>query len=113
MSEPLFTSEPELTDRQAHALDLIRRYEPIRSDDLGAHMHAWKLGQGFRGHTVTATCDWCTSEGKSVGDALTRKGLVRYVRGHGWVTAGWRPPLLMDEQSSSQLGPDAPFPEGF
>ena len=124
MTEQLsLTGATTLTDRQAHALGIIATRQPIRSDDLGAHLHAYRLEQGGRGHTASDTCDWCTSEGRSVGDALAAKGLVRYVRGKGWVT------LTHDGQSDasgfstsddvekaeapSQIGRDDPWPADF
>lgn len=110
MSEPLFTTDAggvTLTDRQAHALRTIREQQPIRSDALGAHLHAYRQANGGRGHHAYETCDWCVSEAKSVGDALAKRGLVRYVRGQGWVTGDYEAP----KAASSQLGVGDEWPE--
>lgn len=104
----------KLTDRQQKGLELITARQPIRSDDLGAELHAWKLANGFRGHAAYATCDWCVSDGRSVGDALAGRGLVRYLRGKGWVTSSFGTSDDVGKpEASSQLGPDDPWPEGF
>lgn len=138
MAEQLsLTGATTLTDRQAYALGIIAARQPIRSDDLGAHLHAYRQDQGGKGHGADDTCDWCTSEGKSVGDALAAKGLVRYVRGKGWVTADWKGEFAKvdegrweerdtdgsfvgrhattreAEKASAQLGTDEPWPEDF
>lgn len=114
MSEPLFTLDTAagngLTDRQAHGLEIIRRHQPIRSDQLGAHLHAYRQANGGKGHSADAFCDWCTSEGRSVAKALQKKGLARYVRRKGWVTADEQAPI---DRRSAQLGLDDPWPEGF
>lgn len=103
-----------LSDRQAHALQVVTARQPIRSDDLGAELHAYRLANGGRGHAVGEWCDWCTSEGRSVGDALAAKGLVRYIRGAGWVTSSYATSDDVEKpEASAQLGPDDPWPEGF
>ncbi len=112
MSESLFTTPPTLPDRQAHALKLIRHRQPVRSDELGAHLHAFRQAHGGNGHPADETCDYCVSEGRSVGEALAKKMLVRYVRGEGWVTVEWQgsgPGQVVP--ASSQLGVDDPWPE--
>lgn len=111
MSEPLFTLDGaagvSLTDRQAHAFRLIRARQPVRSDALGAELHAYRHANGGNGHQADTFCDWCTSEGRSVGEALQRKGLVRYARGAGWMLTGDQ----AQPEPSVQIGAADPWPE--
>lgn len=110
MAEPLFTTEVALTARQAHALAVITEHQPIRSEDLGARLHAWRhLSQGT-GHPADEYCDWCTSAGREVGEALHRRGVVRYVLRKGWMLAR---EMSQDRVTSSQLRDGDPWPEGF
>ena len=77
-----------LTDRQRLALNLIREHGPVPSDELGAHLHADRLARGGRGHTDDARCSYCREEGRSMGEALRAKDLVRHDRGLGWMAVG-------------------------
>ena len=79
------TPEVSLTDRQALALTLIREHAPIRSEVLGAYL-CERTGR----HSRLDACQWCTSNGRAVGEELHRKELVRYVRRSGWVPASWK-----------------------
>lgn len=111
MTEPLFTLEQQtiasLTPRQAHALKVIEARQPIKSDDLGCELHAYRKSNGGHGHSTDSYCDFCTSEGRDVGDALARKGLVRYARGAGWMTVGED----VEQGPSSQVRIDDPWPK--
>lgn len=118
MSDTLFpaagSAGVSLTDRQAHALTIIEGRQPIRSDALGAELHAYRQANGGKGHSADTFCDFCISEGRSVGDALKKKGLVSYVRGDGWTVAGADTnPATSDgkSDSSTQIGVDDPWPE--
>lgn len=114
MTEQLFTldssAETALTGRQAHALEVIRRHQPVRSDILGAHLHAYRRANGGRGHGADTFCEWCTSEGRSVGEALHKRGLARYVLREGWRLASNEG---VTSKSSSQLDANDPWPKGF
>jgi hypothetical protein len=82
------TTEPRLTDRQEFALETIGRLQPISSDELGAHLHAYRQANGGRGHDPDTRCDWCTQEGRDMGAALRKKGLVVQRRMAGWCLVG-------------------------
>jgi hypothetical protein len=88
-----------LTARQELALTLIRELGPLNSQDLG-----WRLRELRGGRPSGAEFD--QSNGRAVGDALARKGLVRYVRGEGWVSNEYAP----EPTPSAQLGPDEDLP---
>lgn len=111
MSQPLPGLGPAVTlrPRQALALNYIAQNAPVRSDELGAWLHADRMQRGGRGHSDGERCDYCNSEGAQMGRALAAKGLVRRRRGEGWVPASWQPP----REPSAQLGPDDPWPAGF
>jgi hypothetical protein len=73
-------AEPTLTERQELALMLVRELGPLASTDLG-----WRLRELRGGRASGAEFD--RSNGRAIGEALAVKGLVRYVRGEGWVDA--------------------------
>jgi len=76
-----------LTPRQQHALDTIAAMQPVASDELGAELCARK-GK----HPPDQRCHWCSKNGREVGAALRRKGLVRFrKRSNGWTLVGYRP----------------------
>lgn len=95
------TPEVALTDRQAFALTIVREHGPIRSELLGAYL-CERTGR----HSHLDGCQWCTSNGKAVGEELHRKSLVVYVRREGWALAGHG----KQARSSGMLGPDEELP---
>lgn len=100
-----------LTPRQQLALAHIASRQPVATDELGAVLHEHRRATGGKGHGRDERCDFCTSEGRQMGEALRRRVLVRYRRGAGWTLPDYRPG---DHLPSSQnaTGPDG-FPEGF
>lgn len=107
-----------LTARQANALAIISRLQPILSDELGAHLHAYRHAHGGGGHSADERCQWCSSEGTNVGQALARKGLATRRRGIGWTLPEYRPvPAGTDDRPGPNAtgdGLDARgLPEGF
>jgi hypothetical protein len=102
----------ELTARQQIALELIRRAGPVPDDELGAVLHEERAARGGRGHPADHRCSWCGEEGKSMGDTLRGKGLVRFRRGLGWVAADSAP--AGRKSAARPAGADfGEFPEGF
>jgi hypothetical protein len=105
VSDRLFDPGPadgNLTDRQQRALDLIRAagWDGLRSDELGAALHAGK-------HPLNQPCDFCLTAGQQAGDALRRKGLAQQRRRRTpqdvtytvWTVAGdLRKPVERDNQ---------------
>lgn len=83
--------ETKLTARQRFALETVGRYQPIPSDELGAHLCA-RRGK----HAADVRCEWCSRAGREVGAALRKKGLVRMRREQGWTLAGYTPPANTD-----------------
>lgn len=77
---PGLETTPALTERQELALTLIRELGPLTSQDLG-----WRLRELRGGRPTGAEFD--QSNGRAVGDALAKRGLVRYRRSEGWVAA--------------------------
>jgi len=75
---PSLEREVALSERQALALTIIRTRGPISSGELGA------LVREARGGRITGA-EFDQSNGRKLGDALAREGLVRYWRGSGWV----------------------------
>lgn len=102
------TAAVKLTARQQHALTLIAQLGPIPSSELGAHMHERR---GVHGHETR--CTFCRAEGKSVADALRKKGLVRIRRGEGWyaVEANGKP--QRKRESSGYNPATTPWPDGY
>lgn len=80
-----------LTARQQHALETIARMQPITSDELGAYLHSYRRAHGGKGHAADERCEWCSSEGNDVGQALARRGLVNRKPTVGWCLPGWKP----------------------
>lgn len=72
----------KLTARQRFALELIARLQPVPSDELGAYL-CERRGK----HHHDDRCDWDSQNGRAVGAALRRHGLVRQKRHAGWVLA--------------------------
>jgi hypothetical protein len=69
-----------LTERQQHALEQIEAADGgLASDELGAVLHE-RRGKHDRG----VRCDWCATEGRSVGVELRRKGLAVRRRSGMW-----------------------------
>lgn len=84
-AQPLFEPpEPvvNLTDRQQFVLDALRRHQEdgLSSDEVGALLCERK-GR----HDAGVRCDWDSSNGHSVLNALRKKGLARRRRGGTWV----------------------------
>lgn len=101
----------KLTARQRLALEFIAANQPVPSDELGALLHEERMQRGGRGHHRDQLCQWCTDEGKQMGAALRRHGLVRQKRHAGWVLAsGYRPSTEGTKQEPRDRGS---FPEGF
>ena len=100
-----------LTRRQQVALELIRDRPPVTSDELGALLHADRQARGGRGHGEDVRCDYCTGEGRSMGEALRAKGLVNYRRTLGWVPAGT--PAGRGSAARPAGASFGDFPEGF
>lgn len=96
--------EPDvkLTERQRHALEIIGRYQPIPSDELGAHLHQERAGRGLKGHPAEQRCEWCGTEGAQMGAALRKRGLVTRKRDAGWVLPSYR----ASESDSTRTGPN-------
>jgi len=103
---PETPAEKALTERQAFAEQVIRERGPVTSEELGAHVHAWRRDRGGRGHGPDERCHYCPGEGASVGRILARKGLVTRRRGVGWVVVGWAP----DTGPSAMLADDEALP---
>ncbi len=98
MTQLDFTGRPALappdtplTAFQRLALDTIGRLQPIASDELGAHLHEDRQRRGKRGHPADRRCQWCADDGKHMGAALRKKGLVKMRQGQGWVLASYLP----------------------
>lgn len=95
MSQPALPglqAEPLLTPRQRFALAFVRAAGgPVSGELLGAALHEYRMSEGGRGHRADTRCRFCGQEGKDVGHALMRKGLLRYLRGEGFVDAEWKP----------------------
>lgn len=88
-----------LTERQRLALQLIAARQPVPSDELGAELHFYRRAHGGSGHSPDERCAWCADEGKQMGAALRKKGLVKMLRDQGWVLHGYTPTA---ERESSQ-----------
>lgn len=78
MSDRLFDPGPadgNLTDRQQRALDAITGagWAGLKSDELGAVMHAPK-------HGLHERCSFCTSAGYELASGLRARGLVELRR---------------------------------
>lgn len=99
-----------VTDRQRFALEHISAHQPIPSVELGAVLHQERALRGGSGHPANETCDWCATEGRSMGKALRAKGLVRGRRGAGWVLVGFRGSTRIHGGYDPVT---APFPDGF
>ena len=85
-------AEVKLTDRQALALDDVRRAGPdgIDADQIGAN---WCAEKGI--HSADNRCAYDGKSGRQVLESLAAKGLVTYRRSNraksfpgGWVIAG-------------------------
>jgi len=87
-----------LTPRQSFALNLIRERGPLSSEELGAHLCSRNLR-----HSSEQRCEWDVSNGRGVAEALARKGLVRRVRGEGWVVADWRAPVEGYDPATAEI----------
>ncbi len=85
------------TERQQFALDTIRRLQPLATDELGAYLHQYRLEHGGRGHGSDERCPYCQGEGREMGEALKRKGLVVYKRTLGWTLPDWTKPSPLDD----------------
>jgi hypothetical protein len=68
-----------LTRRQRFALEFIAQ-RPCSSEELGAALHAYRLGEGKGGHLIETTCRWCQPEGAAMGARLREFKLVRFAR---------------------------------
>lgn len=87
----LFAPAPKLTERQEHALTLIGEHQPMESSHLGAYLHEWRQNHGGGGHGHESRCQFCRSEGQSMGHRLRQLGQVRYSRNEGgWIIPGFR-----------------------
>lgn len=94
----LLTGEPvppakdpdALTDRQQLGLEFIAQHQPVSSDELGAFLHQDRLERGLKGHGRDERCDFCTGEGREMGEALKRRGKVIRKKTIGWVLPGYR-----------------------
>jgi len=87
----------KLTVRQQAALAFITARPPVASDELGAYLHARRAREGGFGHDPDRRCGYCHEDGRAMGRALAKKGLVRRSR-EGWVTG---------EASIAPRGPSA------
>lgn len=105
----LFTPPPAtggLTPRQERALEIVRATAGgTTGEDVGAALHAERER---RPHPRHEPCEWCASDGRSVLDALRRRGLVTRRR-----TGHWQ----AHERQTPQAGAIDPrsteFPEGY
>lgn len=119
MSQLAFDGSPvppgvRVTARQRLAVEYVAAKQPVPSDELGAVLHADRLARGGRGHSVDERCEWCRSEGREMGAALRRLGLVRERRGAGWVLEGAAAPPRAAAPAEDVYDPaTADFPEGF
>lgn len=75
-----------LTERQLLALRLIAIHAPLSSDELGERVREARGGR-------QSGAEWDRSNGRALGEALKQRGLVRYLRGRGWVPAGFEEPV--------------------
>lgn len=84
------TTPPEvrLTERQRHALDFIGKHGPVPSDMLGALLHEFRPAEAATHHCRDERCDFCRSEGASMGARLRELELVSYRKQRGWVLWG-------------------------
>lgn len=96
--------ETRLTPRQRYALEIIARFQPVPSDELGAHM-CQRRGK----HTADVRCEWDAPNGREVGGALRKKGLVQLRRDQGWVLAGYTPAANTDAYDPAT----SEWPAGF
>lgn len=83
----LVPTGPKLTERQQFALELVEAAgrNGIHADELGAILHE-ERGK----HPRDSRCQWDGANGKSILDALKKKGLVRYVRSRNGLPGFWR-----------------------
>lgn len=75
------TVKPELTDRQQHALEFVRRSGRAGAsvDEVGA---AWCAHRGK--HSDDTRCEWDGQSGRDVLKALRKKGKVKSRRDGSW-----------------------------
>lgn len=92
------------TPRQDFALEVVRRRGPLSAAELGAWLCEYRGA-----HSHAEACEWDRSNGHSVCEALRRKGLVRRLRGRGWVAADWREPSDPDAYDPASV----PWPVGY
>jgi len=102
-------AQPRLSDRQAFALEQIRRAGgSFLEADLGALLHS-RSGK----HEQHERCDYCAFDGLQMLKRLRTKKLVKRERKTGlWRLArGHR--RLVPYGPEAEIEPDDPFPPGF
>lgn len=98
----LFAPEDKLTERQAHALEMIRERGSLTSVELGAYLHELRRTNGGRGHSYEGVCQFCSSEGASMGRRLREMALVKFSSKRG----GWYDPTKATAESSGKTSLD-------
>jgi hypothetical protein len=102
------TVEPKLTAYQQAVWELVQRHpDGVSAEEAGAVYHSMRQ----RPHDVDARCDYCGRDGRSILEALAKKGLARRRRGAGHM-------LYVPADSPNALGKSAgpgpgELPEGF
>lgn len=104
MTQPqLFDAGPgHLTERQQFVLDLLKRHpeDGVTADEVGAAL-CERAGR----HDAGSRCNWDATNGRSVLQALRKKGLARRPR-----SGGWR--VIVAQEPVEAVEAD-PFPEGY
>jgi hypothetical protein len=91
----------KLGPRQQAALDCVRAHQPASLEQIGAWIHA------ARGrHARDESCRWCPADARPVLRSLKRLGLVKQIRGQGYVTSDFVPSNEggKQEEPANQIG---------